>query len=233
MKKIRIDYYSFRLKKGRAEILLEKEEGSDEYFIPFHYVSADEDLSWSLPLYSWEDDGDMVINKISLNKCHRRKKDSGWTQLDKLRELSIRRDEYFHVCHNIYTIFLSLCPREGESGIRNRVSAMLESVKIDRAKKEYVESLALVLDGASVRGVGMYETEPDPALVRKEMETLEHFRIRKPNPIPMCQQDGYLLDNDLYSFENVLIGRHLEQKGNPEGILWVPIDTWVNRKMLR
>ncbi len=223
MKKIRIDYYSFRLKKGRAEILLEKEEGSDEYFIPFHYVSADEDLHWSLPLYSWEDDGDMVINKISLNKCHRRKMDSGWTPLDKLRELSIRRDEYFHVCHNIYTFFLSLCPREGESGIINRVSAMLESVKIDRAKKEYVESLALVLDGASVSGVGMYETEPDPALVRKEMETLEHFRIRKPNPIPMCQLDGYLLDNDLYSFKCIdweALGAKRKPRRNPLGADW-------------
>lgn len=220
MKKIRIDYYNYRLKKGRAEILLEKEEGTDEYFIPFHYVSADEDLSWSLPLYSWEDDGDMVINKISLNKCHRRKKDSGWTPLDKLRVLSIRRDEYFHVCHNIYTFFLSLCPREGESGIRNRVSAMLESVKIDRAKKEYVESLALVLDGVSVRDNGMYETEPDPALVRKEMETLEHFRIRKPNPIPMSLLDRNLLDNDLYTFESVdweALGAKRRPKRNPLG----------------
>lgn len=220
MKKIRIDYYNYRLKKGRAEILLEKEEGTDEYFIPFHYVSADEDLSWSLPLYSWEDDGDMVINKISLNKCHRRKKDSGWTPLDKLRVLSIRRDEYFHVCHNIYTFFLSLCPREGESGIRNRVSAMLESVKIDRAKKEYVESLALVLDGVSVSDNGMYETEPDPALVRKEMETLEHFRIRKPNPIPMSLLDRNLLDNDLYTFESVdweALGAKRRPKRNPLG----------------
>ena len=221
MKKIRIDYYSFRLKKGRAEILLEKEEGSDEYFIPFHYVSADEDLSWSLPLYGWEDDGDMVINKISLNKCHRRKKDSGWTPLDKLRELSIRRDEYFHVCHNIYTFFLSLCPREGESGIRNRVSAMLESVKIDRAKKEYVESLALVLDGVSVRDNGMYETDPDSELVRKEMETLEHFRIRKPNPIPMSMSDGYLLDNDLYGYECIdweALGAKRNHRWNPSVI---------------
>jgi len=223
MKKIRIDYYNYRLKKGRAEILLEKEEGTDKYFIPFHYVRADEDLSWSLPFYCWEDDGDMVINKISLNKCHRRKKDSGWTPLDKLRELSIRRDEYFHVCHNIYTFFLSLCPREGESGIINRVSAMLESVKIDRAKKEYVESLALVLDGASVSDVGMYETEPDPALVRKEMDTLEHFRIRKPNPIPMCQLDGYLLDNDLYSFECIdweALGAKRKPRRNPLGADW-------------
>lgn len=220
MKKIRIDYYNYRLKKGRAEILLEKEEGSDEYFIPFHYVSADEDLSWSLPLYSWEDDGDMVINKISLNKCHRRKKDLGWTPLDKLRVLSIRRDEYFHVCHNIYTFFLSLCPREGESGIRNRVSAMLESVKIDRAKKEYVESLALVLDGVSVRDNGMYETDPDSELVRKEMETLEHFRIRKPNPIPMSLLDRNLLDNDLYTFESVdweALGAKRRPKRNPLG----------------
>jgi|BioPla2DNA2_1021312.scaffolds.fasta_scaffold38768_2 hypothetical protein len=221
MKKIRIDYYNYRLKKGRAEILLEKEEGTDKYFIPFHYVRADEYLGKDSLFFRTEDDGDLVINQTSLNKCTRRKKDEGWTSLDKLRGLSIQKDEYFHVFHNIYTFFLSLCPREGESGIRNRVSAMLESVKIDRAKKEYVESLADVLDGASVRGLGLYETEPDPALVRKEMETLEHFRIRKPNPIPMSMSDGYLLDNDLYGYECIdweALGAKRNHRWNPSVI---------------
>lgn len=32
------------------------------------------------------------------------------------------------------------------------------------------------------------------------METLEHFRLRKPHDTPMCQLDGYLLDNDLYTY---------------------------------
>ena len=201
LKKIRIDYYNYRLKKGRAEILLDNEEDTDEYHIPYHYVRADEKLGVGSHVYRVEDDGDFVINQVSMNKCTGRKKDESWTPLDKLRELSIRKDEYFHICHNIYSFFLSLCPREGESGIWNSVSAMLESVKVDRAKKEYVESLADVLDGASVRGLGLYETEPDPALVRKEMETLEHFRIRKPNSIPMSLSDGYLLDNELYGYE--------------------------------
>lgn len=203
MKKIRIDYYNYRLKKGRAEILLEKEEGADVYFIPFHYVRADEDLGRGNLFYNYEDDGDLVINQTSLNKCTRRKKGEGWTSLDKLRELSIRKDEYFHVCHNIYTFFLSLCPREGESGIRNRVLAMLESVKIDRAKKEYVETLGRVLNGERPNHLDSYDKQPDPDLVRKEMETLEHFSIRKPNPIPMCQLDGYLLDNNMYTYKPI------------------------------
>ena len=42
MKKIRIDYYHYRLKKGRASILLQQMEGSDQYCIPHHYVKADE-----------------------------------------------------------------------------------------------------------------------------------------------------------------------------------------------
>ena len=221
MKKIRIDFYNYRLKKGRAEILLEKEIDSEEYFIPFHYVRVNENLGRGNLFYNYEDDGDLVINHISLNKHTRKKNNEGWTPLEKLRGLSIRKNEYFHVCHNIYTFFLHLCPREGESGIRNRVSAMLESVKIDRAKKEYVESLALVLDGASVKGMGMYETEPDPALVRKEMETLEHFRIHKPNPIPLSMSEGYLLDNDLYGYECIdweTLGAKKNPSWNPTGI---------------
>ncbi len=35
MKRIRIDFYSYRLKKGRADILLQKMEGTDEYGIPY------------------------------------------------------------------------------------------------------------------------------------------------------------------------------------------------------
>lgn len=203
MKKIRIDYYNFRLKKGRAEILLEKEEDTDVYFIPFHYVRAHEHLGNGSLCCSKEDDGDLVIIQPSLNEYTRRKKDGAWTPLDKLRALSIRRDEYFHVCHNIYTLFLSLCPREGESGIINKVSAMLESVKIDRAKKEYIEVLERFLDGEILDSLNSYEKLPDPDLVRKEMDTLAHFRLRRPNRIPMCQLDGYLLSNNLYTFEYI------------------------------
>ena len=60
MKKIRIDYYNYRLKKGRAEILLEKEEGTDEYFLPFHYVRAEENLGKNGLIFCTEDDGDLV-----------------------------------------------------------------------------------------------------------------------------------------------------------------------------
>ena len=220
MKKIRIDYYNYRLKKGRAEILLEKEEGTDEYFLPFHYVRAEENLGKNGLIFCTEDDGDLVINQTYLNKCTRRKKDKGWTPLDKLRELSIRRDEYFHICHNIYTFFLSVCPCEGESGIRNRVSAMLESVKVDRAKKEYIETIRHITKGYFRDALTLYEEGPDPELVQRELDTLEHFRIRKPNPIPMCQLDGYLLDNDLYTFECIdweALGAKRRPRRNPLG----------------
>lgn len=56
MKKIGIDYYNYRLKKGRAEILLEKEDGPDKYFIPFHYVKADEYLGRDSLFSHTEDD---------------------------------------------------------------------------------------------------------------------------------------------------------------------------------
>ena len=203
---------------GRAEILLEKEVDTDAYHIPFHYVRADEKLDNDSLWYRTEDDGDLVIMRRSLNECTRRKKDKGWTSLDKLRELSIQRNEYFNVCHNIYRLFLSLCPFEGESGIMNKVSAMLESVKVDRAKKEYVEKLARFLNGEIPDSLDSYEKLPNPDLVRKEMDTLAHFRLRRLNPIPMNQQDGYLLDNDLYTFERidwVALGAKRTHRRNP------------------
>ena len=221
MKKIRIDYYHFRLKKGRAEILLEKEEDTDVYFIPFHYVRADEHLGNSSLCCKTEDDGDLVLIQPSLNEHTRRRKDEHWTPLDKLRELSIRRDEYFHVCHNIYTQFLSLCPHEGESGIINKVSAMLESVKIDRAKKEYIETLGHFIDGENLDSLRSYDKLPDQDLVRKEMATLAHFRLRTPNRIPKCQLDGYLLSNNLYTFERIdweELGAQKTPGRNPPGV---------------
>lgn len=202
LKKIRIDYYYYRLKKGRAEILLEKEDGADVYFIPFHYVRADETLEKNL-IFSSEDDGDEVINQVSLNEFTRRKKDKGWTSLDKLKELPIRRDENLRVRHKIFKFFIDLCPREGESGTLNRVLDMYESLKVEIAKRAYVAELRSALEGERQIVLDANVKQPDPELVRKEIETLEHFRIRKPRDIPMTLFDGFLRSHDLYTYEPI------------------------------
>ena len=59
MKKIRIDYYNYRLKKGRAQLLLQKVEGTQNYRIPCHYVWSGEHLDQRVSGHRMEDDGDL------------------------------------------------------------------------------------------------------------------------------------------------------------------------------
>ena len=199
MKKIRIDYYNYRLKKGRADILLQFDGETGEYCIPFHYVKAKEHLHLSKGYYA-EDDGDLVLIEQDINNCHLKKTDKVWVPLKQISELTVHGNDWLHVSHHIFTYFLQLCPREGESGIIDSVINLLESVKVEIAKKEYVAKLRSVLEGESLIVLDANVKQPDPELIRKEMETLEHFRLRKPHDTPMCQLDGYLLDNDLYTY---------------------------------
>lgn len=60
-KKIRIDYYWYRFRKGRAEVLLELVKETDDYRVPFHYVTAEENIIWRLSSENVEDDGDLVV----------------------------------------------------------------------------------------------------------------------------------------------------------------------------
>ncbi len=204
MKKIRIDYYRYRLKKGKADILLQNTEKKDEYCIPHHYVRKNEGIAHSIKHARLEDDGDLVILDVSLNDCKMSMTKREWVPMSRLLELNLTRNESFHIWHNILRYFLDLCPKEGESGNINRARKMLEDVRIRKARKEYIDWLErllnwhdwLVLDGEVL-------SQPDPELVRREMETLEHFRILRPQDIIMCQLDNELMENDEYGFEPV------------------------------
>lgn len=201
MKKIRIDYYNYRLKKGRAQLLLQKVEGTQNYRIPCHYVWSGEHLGQRISGHRMEDDGDLVIIEVRLNAPHLHTSAKDWIPLDRIRELSICRDESLHLSHHIFRFFLDICPAEGESGLRKRVTEMLETVKIDIAKKAYIDELRCFLEGDG--RLGHVAGQPNPELVQKEMETLEHFRLRKPLPIPMCQWDADLIERDEYGYEPV------------------------------
>ena len=203
MKKIRIDYYYYRLKNGRASILLQQVEGADQYCIPHHYVKADERLTYGTDGYATQDDGDLVLIHSSLNERCSNTKGKEWIPLDKVFGLTIVRNDFLHVYHNIFSFFLWSCPREGESGIMRRVMNMLETVKIEIAKKEYVERLRRVLEGEPLVVFNAKVKQPAPDLIRKEMETLEHFKLHKPPRIPMNNRDGELERRDLYSYESI------------------------------
>ena len=197
MKRIRFDYYNYRLKKGRADILLQLVEESKEFCIPLHYVEDEECLCRGFSWFRAEDDGELVLVKTTLNECHMQKSGKVWMPLNKLAGLPLR------VQHHIFSFFLELCPREGESGIIRRVEEMLDAVKVEMAKEEYVERLRSVLEGHRIMAFDAYVKQPDPDLMKKEMETLEHFRIHKPHHPDTNQRDGMLCKLDLYSYEPI------------------------------
>lgn len=198
MKIIRIDHYNYRIRKGRADILLQKGDGT-EYCIPFHYVGADERLPLHRLSGNMEDDGDLVFNVIMLNDCHMDKKGREWIPLSNLMGLTLVRNDSLHILHNILWFFLSMCPEEGNTGIIRNVGEMLDVVLVRIARQEYVSWLQELLDGKSPLVIDAYVSPADPVLVRREMETLEHFRVRKPdNPL-----DEELIRGGRYSYEPV------------------------------
>lgn len=209
MKNIRIDYYHYRLRKGRADILLQKTEGDDEFCIPFRYVKDDEPIAWSIKHNNVEDDknGDLVIIDCSLNDCHLKKnrqgEDKNWIPLNDVRNTHLSRNESLELYKKILIIFLRLCPKEGNLGIIDKVCEMLEYLLVEMAKIKYVKELRHRLDQGKVVYPGGYSTPPNPNLVKKEIETLEHFRLYKPHEIPMTLRDGILQDSMSYSYEPI------------------------------
>ena len=108
MKNIRIDYYRFRIRKGRADILLQKTAADGEFCIPYRYVDAKEKLAWIIKLNTIEDDsnGDLVIIDYTLNDCHLKKDSKEWLPLNSILGIKLQRNESFHVYHNILCFFL-------------------------------------------------------------------------------------------------------------------------------
>ena len=203
MKKIRIDYYTYRLQNGNADIFLQANEGNDEYCLPYRYVEENQQIAWYIKKHHIEDDenGDLVIIDCTLNDYHIKKRHKGWVSLDRIMELTFPRNGHYHVYFNIFAFFLSLCPQADESGIRSRVEEMLEKVKINAAKQKYRDKLQNALDHGLLVMDASY-TLTDPELLKKEIETLEHFRLYKPDR-PVNTGDGMILDRNEYSFEPI------------------------------
>ena len=66
-------------------------------------------------------------------------------------------------------------------------------VQVEIAKNEYVDKLRRVLEGQRVLpAIDAYTKQPDPELIKKEMETLKHFRIHKPSHPDTSRRDWEL-----------------------------------------
>ena len=205
MKNIRIDYYRFRISKGRADIFLQRTDTCGEFCIPYRYVEANEKIAWAIKHHSVEDDsyGDLVSNDSTLNDCHLKQDSREWIPLNSILGIKLQRNESFHVYHNILRFFLKLCPIEGELGLRHKAFEMLETVKVNIAKKVYVDELKKALERKRWVIPDASMAPPDPELIKKEIETLEHFRLYKPKDIEMSQRDGMLSNDDEYSYEPI------------------------------
>ena len=226
LKKIRIDSYQFMVRKGRAYVFLPKRD-DNEYIIPSYYVKAEESVAHRIKYENIEDDGDLVINEISLNDHHIGKRDPRWVLLSGISSLQIGRNEQLHITHNMLRFFLSVYRGEEEPGLVRRIEAQLESVRVEIARKKYIAWLQSLLDGKrkASYSLGGAITPADPSLVRHEMETLEHFRIYRPKELPMSLSESDLLEKDEYSFMPVdLAVFGVVEKRRPRYILYEDVE---------
>lgn len=206
MKKIRIDYYHYRIKKGRVDILLQRSD-SGRYCIPYHYVMEEEKVcSFSSLLRKIEDDGDMVLLDKKLNNSHLRKEDKDWVPLTDITGISFSLGVPSEIIRHSLSIFLDLCPSE-EAQIHRKIESILENELINAAKAEYVEELRNMLNGTpSVIWTDAYVSPPNPDLLKEEIETLEHFHLCR------HQRDGSY-QSLRYHFESIdwrLFGSKIE-----------------------
>ena len=204
LKRIRIDYYWYRSRKGRAEVLLEKNVGTGIYCVPFHYVTTEDSIIGRLSKGSLEDDGDLVLIEHEIKPWKMNIEDKEWISLDRIKDLNLLRNETSHITCNIYRFFLHLCPREKEPGLRRRIEDWLDEVKTKEAKRQYKAKLQSILDGnLPVLLDAFFVKNPDPELVRKEMETLEHFCIPKRKSESVSVKDDVCEKEDAYHYRPI------------------------------
>lgn len=176
LKKIRIDYFHYRVRKGTAYVLLNKAAESEVYSVPSRYVTKDERVCTD---YFEEDDGDLVILNCKVNESHLGKKNKCWTPLLDVVNLSFPQERSNKDIKNCLSLFLGLCPRE-ERILLNKVGTALDEFLTDEAKAAYRNELQGKTGGQADRIMtDTFWTSPDPALVEEEIRTLKHFRLKK------------------------------------------------------
>ena len=223
MKKIRIDYYHYRLRKGQASVLLQRVEApKGAYCIPFHYVRKEDSINDWYDRGHVYDDGDFVFCVPYLNEDHVNTESREWVPLEKVRTLTILRDESLFISKCIFTFFLHLCPQEGESGNRRKAVGTLEEIKIDRAKLKYKKWLQNLLEENA-------ENTRAVELIQEEIWTLKYFRPHYPPFLPMNLRDSMLEEQDEYDFErpDLLRGRSIFTAGTVPGE--IALETTENR----
>ena len=196
LKRIRIDYYWYRSRKGRAEVLLELVADTGKYRVPFHYVTSDDGIIGRLSKGSLEDDGDLVLIEHEIKPWKMNVVDKEWISLDRVKELDLLRNETSHITCNIYRFFLHLFPCEKEPGLRHRVEDWLDEVKTQEAKRRYKARLQSILAGnLPVLLDAFFVKKPDPEL--------EHFCIPKRKSESVSMGEDVCDEEDAYHYRPI------------------------------
>lgn len=193
MKRIRLDYYEYRIRKGQASILLDPIPGEPDTFrIPSHYVKKEERIDSGM-CRRVGDDGDLILFQIVFRETHMGPvRGKEWVPLDRIRELKLIASDPLAVRVNILTFSLDTFPREGDTGLQRRLFEMLEEAKTDFFRHCYACELQSALEG---KWSNPSLSQPDLALVQEELRTLAHFRRHRPTEGPAMKMadvlDGY------------------------------------------
>ncbi len=174
MKKIRIEYYRYRIRKGRVDVLLQKTEDSDTLCIPCRYASEADRVDGLVKNSEVVDDGDLVIR---LSDNHFSLRDQVWIPLKELTEYPLERNDQLEAYKTIFRLFLASTGNmeEIESSLLDKVEEMYDSILRERAKLRYIGILKDALGGKGPIVLDACVIPPPRDTIERELETLEHF----------------------------------------------------------
>lgn len=182
MKRIRIEYYRYRIRKGRVDVLLQKIEGSDSFCIPCRYAGEEDRIDGLIKQGEIVDDGDLVIRLVvdHLNLCN-----LVWIPLKELTEYPLERNDSLEAYKTIFRLFLTSGKEisdikgeisgETESSLLDKVEEWYDAILRKRAKLRYIEILKDALEGNGPIVLDACVIPPSKDAIERELETLEHF----------------------------------------------------------
>ena len=214
MKKIRIEYYRYRIRKGRVDVLLQKIEGGDTFCIPCRYAEEGDRVDGLIRNGEIDDDGDLVIRLVD---AHMSSRNLVWTPLGELTERSLARNDRLESYKTIFRLFL--LSRNQDSGgnkealdpsLLSKIEGWYDSILRERAKLRYVDCLKETLKGTGPIVLDACVIPPTKDTIEREIDTLEHFN-------PEREKDDYYLNIDWkalgWRFEPVSFPRGIQYKG--------------------
>ena len=182
LKKIRIEYYRYRIRKGRVDVLLQKTDGSASFCIPFRYAEEGDSVSGLVRNGEVTDDGDLVIRLVD---DHFSSKGYEWIPLGELKGYQLERNDHLESLKTIFRLFLR--SRDKVSGsadmpdpsLMEKVEGWYDAILMERARLGYIEALREALNGKGPVVFDAVPVPPSKEVIEREIETLEHFNPRR------------------------------------------------------